>query len=429
MTVTEVVWTWMSGSSTSLALGVYGTQGAPAAANAPGARSGSVSWIDSAGKLWLFGGGGCGIGCPLPRGQLNDLWKYDTVSGQWTWVKGSVTYNAAGVYGTQGVPAAANVPGAREGSVSWTDSAGKLWLFGGVGNDGNGDEGYLNDLWKYDPLSGQWAWMSGSSTRFAVGVYGTQGVPAAGNVPSPRQQSVSWTDGAGKLWLFGGEGLNDLWKYDSVSGQWTWMSGSSNAVNAAGVYGTQGSPAAANVPASRYGAVSWTDSAGKLWLFGGFRYGASINAVLNDLWKYDLVSGLWTFMSGSSTPNAVSVYGTPGTPAAANVPGARVRSVTWTDSADKLWLFGGTSGDGGNDLWKYDPISGQWTWMSGSSTANAAGVYGAQGAPGGSNVPGARSGSVSWTDSAGKHWLFGGVGSDCCGSRDYLSDLWQWLPQ
>ena len=39
--------------------------------------------------------------------------------------------NQAGVYGTKGVPAAANVPGARDESISWTDSTGNLWLFGG----------------------------------------------------------------------------------------------------------------------------------------------------------------------------------------------------------------------------------------------------------------------------------------------------------
>ena len=47
-----------------------------------------------------------------------------------------------GVYGTQGVPSAANVPGGRYGSVSWIDSSGNLWLFGGAGRNGP-----LNDLW------------------------------------------------------------------------------------------------------------------------------------------------------------------------------------------------------------------------------------------------------------------------------------------
>jgi hypothetical protein len=42
-----------------------------------------------------------------------------------------------------------------------------------------------------------------------------------------------------------------------------------NADNASGVYGTQGTAAASNVPGARYSASSWIDSSGNLWLFGG----------------------------------------------------------------------------------------------------------------------------------------------------------------
>jgi hypothetical protein len=42
------------------------------------------------------------------------------------------------------------------------------------------------------------------------------------NVPGARYVAISWTDGSGNLWLFGGQGydssgsdgyLNDLWEY------------------------------------------------------------------------------------------------------------------------------------------------------------------------------------------------------------------------
>ena len=69
----------------------------------------------------------------------------------WTWMSGSGTINNPGVYGTMGSPAGTNVPGARYGSVSWTDSAGDLWLFGGYGYDGSGGFGRLNDLWRFGP--------------------------------------------------------------------------------------------------------------------------------------------------------------------------------------------------------------------------------------------------------------------------------------
>ena len=74
---------------------------------------------------------------------MNDLWRYDPATNMWTWMSGSNTVNQAGVYGTKGVPDAANVPGARESSISWTDGSGNLWLFGGYGDGNTTTRAYL----------------------------------------------------------------------------------------------------------------------------------------------------------------------------------------------------------------------------------------------------------------------------------------------
>jgi hypothetical protein len=95
----SAAFTWVSGSSTADAVGVYGTQGAAATGNAPGARHGPLTWTDAAGDLWLFGG--YGVGSPI----FNDMWKYSPSSAQWTWVSGSNTPDATAVYGTLGVAA------------------------------------------------------------------------------------------------------------------------------------------------------------------------------------------------------------------------------------------------------------------------------------------------------------------------------------
>lgn len=280
-------WTWVSGSSTGNALGVYGTLGVAAASNVPGARAGAVSWIDAGGNLWLFGGG-----------NLNDLWEFSPTAKTCTWMGGSNTANHTGVYGTLGTPAATNVPGARGAAVSWTDGSGNFWLFGGGGYDSAGTQGDLNDLWEFNPRTKEWTWVSGSNTVNAVGVYGTQGVASASNVPGARNNSVSWIDGSGNLWLFGGvpgfsfkSDLNDLWEFTPTNKEWTWVSGA-NTIPAGsygqpGVYGTQGVTAASNVPGARDSAVSWMDRSGNLWLFGGSGYdsmGALVD--LNDLWRY-----------------------------------------------------------------------------------------------------------------------------------------------
>jgi hypothetical protein len=430
------VWTWVSGSNTGNVDGVYGTQGVAAVGNVPGSRVSSGSWIDSAGNLWLFGGSGSDSAGS--EGDLNDLWSYSPNTGLWTWISGANTINAQGVYGTQSVAAAGNVPGARNYSVSWIDSAGNLWLFGGSGYDSAGTFGYLDDLWSYSQDSGLWTWISGANTVNAQGgVYGTQSVAAAGNVPGVRYGSVSWIDRAGNLWLFGGYGLdsvgtfgdlNDLWRFSPDTGLWTWISGA-NTINAKGVYGTQGVAAAGNVPGARASSISWTDSAGNLWLFGGGGYN-------NDLWRFSPGSGLWTWVSGSNTINAQGVYGTQGVAAAGNVPGARASSISWTDSAGNLWLFGGAGYDSAgpfvgdlNDLWRFSPDSGLWIWVSGANKIKAQGVYGTQGVAAVGNVPGSRDRSVSWIDSAGNLWLFGGDGYDSVGTPNTVfNDLWLYNP-
>jgi len=434
------LWTWEGGANTTAAsfLGVYGTQGTAAPGNFPGGRGDAAfSWTDGAGNLWMFGGGGpgnSGVG-----GLFNDLWRYSPSTGLWAWMSGADTLGAQSVYGTRGAPAAGNVPSAREGGASWIDGAGNLWLFGGGGFDSTGHEDLgLSDLWRYSPSTGLWTWVNGPTTGNMVGVYGTLGTAAPANVPGGRTALVSFKDGAGNFWLFGGAGfdsigngnssLNDLWHYSPSSGMWTWVSGS-NRGNAKGVYGTQGTAAAGNVPGARSGAVSWTDGAGNFWVFGGSGYDSTgSNSTLNDLWRYSPSTNLWTWMGGSNQGNSTGVYGTQGTAAAGNVPGARSSAVAWIDSAGNLWLFSGYGYDSVsnqgvlNDLWRYSPSTNLWTWMGGSTTQGAAGVYGSEGTAAAGNSPGARQFASSWTDGAGNLWLFGGVVPAA------LNDLWKYAP-
>jgi hypothetical protein len=381
---TTGLWAWISGAKTANGHGVYGTQGTAASSNVPGARTESVTWIDAAGNLWLFGG--MGFDSQGTQDLLNDLWKYDTNTLQWTWISGYNLVDYIGVYGTLGVPAAANVPPGRNGASSWLDKSGNLWLFGGGSCCvlvGSIYEYYgLNDLWRFNPTSGQWTWMGGSQTPSAAGVYGTQGVAAAGNVPGARTGAQTWTDASGTFWLFGGGEtvfsggstsgtaylFNDLWKYDTTTGQWTWVSGSPTP-NAAGSWGAQGIANSANIPSARESAVSWSDTGGNLWLFGGLTYDPTTSNNynnLNDLWKFSPSSNQWTWMGGTNSFTGYGIYGTLGTPLPGNVPGGRYGAAGWTDSSGNFWLFGGLGADALsngnytigcclNDLWKFHP--------------------------------------------------------------------------
>jgi N-acetylneuraminic acid mutarotase len=431
-------WTWEAGLNAVNASGVYGTQSAAAATNVPGARYDSSSWTDASGNFWLFGGDG--YDSTGGTGYLNDLWRYSPSTGLWTWISGGNGDNASGIYGALGTAAVGSVPGGRYSASSWKDESGNMWLFGGYGYGSTGVPGYLNDLWQYNPGTGLWTWISGANADNTSGVYGIQGTAAAGNVPGARYAASSWIDSSGNLWIFGGVGydatgavgnLNDLWRYSPSSGLWTWVSGG-NGDSATGVYGTQGTAAAGNMPGARQAANSWTDSSGNMWLFGGYGYNTTGGVgYLNDLWQYS--SGQWTWVSGSDGDNATGVYGTQGTAASTNVPGGREAASSWIDSSGNLWLFGGAgygvSGGVGdlNDLWQYTLSTRQWTWVSGGNAVNAIGAYGTQGTISQSAAPGAREAANSWIDASSHLWLFGGAGYGSTGNG-YLNDLWQFVP-
>jgi N-acetylneuraminic acid mutarotase len=435
-------WTWVGGGSTIDGSSVYGTKGVAAGTNQPSARAASSAWTDANGNFWLFGGLAYDSGSN--GGLLNDLWEYEPAVGQWVWMSGSSSFGSAGNYGTQGQAAAANAPGAREAASAWTDSTGQLWLFGGLSAGSSNGTAQLNDLWRFQPVTGQWTWMGGSNTANPTGNYGTQGVAASGNVPPPRGYAVTWVDKAtGILWLFGGEQVdssgvsalfNDLWRYDPTTRLWTWVSGASSP-NAAGSYGTEGSGATTDVPGSRAAAMGWIDSSGNLWMMGGSGTDqAGSTGLLNDLWRYSPTSGQWTWMGGAASARATPVYGSQGVAAAANVPGARAAAMAWVDTSGNFWLLGGIGYDQSanvndlSDLWEYQPGVGQWTWVSGSAHAAASGNYDTPGVAASGNLPGAREQASGWLDGQGQLWLFGGYGIDSLGSQDDLNDLWSFAP-
>ncbi len=428
-------WTWMKGDSITYANGVYGTMGVSDPANKPGNRFGVASWIDVSDNLWLFGGNGGG-------GSLNDLWKYNPNTNEWTWVKGDSTVSIAGVYGTMGVSDPANMPGSTWGAISWTDNSGNFWLMGGYGYDVSGSWGWLDALWKYYPGSNEWTWMKGNNTAWNYGIYGTMGISDSSNKPGGRWSAHTWTDTSGNLWLFGGEGralsnsgyLNDLWKYNPSTNEWTWMKGDDFPDNW-GTYGTPGVPDSANNPGPRNDGISWIDASGNLYLWGGYGNSTSLaHGHLNDLWKYDPVSNEWTWINGENDLNKKGVYGTQGISDPANFAGGRNSMVSWVDGSGILWIFGGTTlASGGseelNDLWKYNPSTYEWTWMKGDSANNTIaahyGTYGTQSVSDQMNTPGGRAGAVGWVDNAGNNWLFGGSGNSTSGADGLLNDLWK----
>ncbi len=361
-------------------------------------------------------------------------------------------------------------PGGRVFPATWTDAQGNRWLFGGNGYPYPNPlvpanqtlPGFLNDLWVYDQAVGGWVpanlqvlnpsldlWVDNTApleVEAASGVYGALGV-SSGGAPGARWGSSTWTDGAGNLWMFGGQGydastedftlLNDIWEWvpggldgfgaGTYTGKWIWQGGSS--------VGNQ--PTVANFPGGRWAAATFTDTTGNVWLFGGQGVDSAGNTgLLSDLWKYNIAARTWTLVSGSTVSNKNGIYGALGSPAGTNFPGGRQNAVLWVDGTGTVWLFGGfgfdENGTGAplgatlNDLWKFS--GGQWTWVSGDNLANQNGTYGTQTLPAATNVPGSRWGSVQWTDASNNLWFFGGwgYGSIISHPQGYLNDIWEY---
>lgn len=325
-----------------------------------------------------------------------------------------------------------------------------------------------------------WTWIDGGNTSGTIGspIYGTFPSSAPATIPNPytntpgaRYGASGWTDSAGNLWMFGGDGwelqgnstpdtldlpMNDLWVCVMTVDYCQWqlvgaynattetVNGSSTTIGGQIIANAQHEgqnglyPGAPLAPPARLEGATWTDSSGNLWLFGGSDGGH----FLNDLWEFNTSTFsaanpstytnnavAWTLVAGSSATDNPGIY----PPNANPTPGARTNAVTWTDQSGNFWLFGGYGWDGEspaqlgylNDLWEY--TGGAWNFVSGSSVINQNGNYGTQGTAASKNMPGSRQSAVGWADTNGNLWLFGGEGEDSVGTPNgILNDLWMY---
>lgn len=438
-------WVIVKGNDEPFAAASYGELNIPDDANMPGVRRFSRVVEDSDGFIWMFGG--IQTNDNINNEWLNDLWLYDPVSNQWTWKGGSEVVNAIPFYGTLGVASADNIPGARESHQMWLDDQNNIWIFGGYGFDSNGNEGYLNDLWKYDITNQEWTWVAGSNLINKPGVYNELGIFSPGNYPGARAGSLTWQDKDGLFWFFGGRGydkfgslvgyLNDHWSFNPENSQWVWHGGS-NFANSTGVYNQKGLSSTEFIPGARIEGSTWVDPEDKLWMFGGFLNSSTGTGLYSDFWEYSKETNEWTWYNGkNSTTNLedVGVYGGLGSGSKPH-PGARHGSLTWTDSKGDFWMMGGSffsSGNFGgflNDLWKYDAANETWSYFGGSTKLVInEGEYGSLGVSSSTNEPKSRWHGASWVDKRDRLWFFGGIHrNQVTSSVAWINDLWVYDP-
>lgn len=402
-------WRLLAGDASSNTVGNY-----PAAigqAGIPGARQSAVTWTDTDGNAWMFGGRGLATTAGMV-GALSDIWRYSPQSATWTWMGGGNALN-----GTPTFPDKAGksgVPGARYGAVSWQDS-GNIWVFGGNGYTTDGF-GTLSDLWRLDMNTLVWTYEGGPTTVNSGGTFPSD-YQQTGQPPA-RSMAASGIASNNDLILFGGSNaggkkLNDMWRYSPANKTWTWIAGS-HGVDQPGQY--PGIVGQAGYPGARSGMACWTDSQNNLWIFGGHGYTNNIG-LLNDLWKYVPGTHAFYWMGGSNTASASTVY--PTNVGQVGTLGCRNNPLSWY-AAGKFWINGGygVAGPYGrwNDLWSFDPTESVWRFAAGPKN-DESGTYPPQ--PGQIGVPKGRMNGCTWTI-GNKMYLFGGTGD----GSTVLSDLW-----
>ncbi len=413
-------WTWMNGSNSYGSPGTWGTQGVPDTLNSPPAVYSAFLFTDKTGNFWLFGGAQYNLGNKF----YGAFWKYNPDANTWTWMNGTSLTDQPAVYGVIGIPSPTNYPGSRGfAGLSWVDTSGNFWLYGGGSLYGD-----IADFWKYDLTTNEWTCF-GSYSSFPV--YGTKGVGTASTNPGIRTETcAAWTGDDGNLWLYGGQGAGgsyaDMWKYDLSSGYWIWMQGSDSIAlpGVSPVYGN-GSFNSMNTPGTRNTYNHWKDAAGTFWIYGG---GNPYFKIFADLWQFDPATLQWAWKGGDTTAFYAGSFQMQCDTSQINFP----RSVTenrasWMDQAGNLWRMGGATNSVyamTNDLWLYNRAADKWVWVSGSSGTNQAGMYGTKGVPNPANHPGARMGALNWVDYNCNLWYFGGRNQ---APHDF-NDMWRYIP-
>ena len=296
------------------------------------------------GALYLFGGAWEWYGLSQhwrDHGQLgvgNDLWRFDPVTERWALLEEddwSLRYDEG-----------ARRPGARL-LASFAVVGDYAYLFGGVTIL---ERGFvlraLNDFWRYHVPTGCWE-MIHPDTGWCNFVNRPSHPPIRG---VHRAVAVG-TD----MYIFGGWPgtepvftVNDLWRYDTVTGSWEQRSPWRSREQGAG-YGP-----GADYPGSRYCANLFAHG-GALYLFSGRDTGEKNPEFFNDLWRYDPAADCWTLLHPDDRDADFSE--------GATYPAARYGS-GHTVLGDCLYLFGGHSGiETGverNDFWRYHVLTGFW---------------------------------------------------------------------
>ncbi len=298
-----------------------------------------------------------------------------------------------------------------------------------------------------------WTWIGGGKVGNAeIADYALVGVEHPDNYPNPSE----YCDGVlldNSFYFFGG-GRNDagetnlFWKFNNETQNWVYVSGIFIEEEDAEeiVYGLNNEDYR-NTPRAKIGVQLWTDLEDNIWLFSGFfNHNSTFNPNffyeenLNDLWKYNTASKMWSKVMNETFENEPH-FGTQSIESPENQPPLTAFSQTWTTPDGYLWMFGGiTVGEDTykkhiNTMWRFNPQTQMWACMSGSREYFDLGSYGEMGIESSSNYPPSRKNAATWVDDEGNLWFFGGQVATSVHPEGWVlqttntNEVWKYNPQ
>lgn len=358
----------------------------------PGTREHCVAGIYRD-TLWVYGGSG-------NNNNDAELWAYDILNDKWALYTNSG--NTAN-YTSANVPSSSAHPGAKVRSAGAMNAQGDLYVFGGHVWDGW--YATQESFWKYSVDTKKWTWIHQNES---TGTYGT------GNAtwPRARYRARAWFDANGDYWLFGGHAvvpnvgnysLNDLWKFNTTSNTWSCESGDCNTEidgnTDVGNYPPNEGGSGVNLkPRARGDYGYWVDASGNFWIYGGNnREGHVGGQPLNDLWKYNPTTHVWTLVKGSSDLGGDQTF---------TKPGAHSEPVCWLGNDNNLWMT-----IRNRSIWKFNIAANTWDTIKYSNDVDLPPHTVGAGIPSPLNKPGCQVSTLNHLKHNNSVYMFNGYGT------------------
>jgi hypothetical protein len=295
---------------------LYGTQYQGTNVTNPGLRSRSITFMDSTGGLWLYGGVISGV-------FMSDWWKYEEVNDVWIWYGGTLGSNILRSIPTD--------PGHRSGSsFSFSHRTNRLYFYSGHTNVTG-----LNaaDLWSYDPSTRSFTW----ETDIFPG----------GDQEGTSGSCMGIDETQGVIYVYGGQSIttrksdtNSFFSYDYDDRKTVIIMPKS--YSGAPVQGALGVFNSTYNPGSRFGHSCWFDGT-IFYIFGG----ESVNGYLNDVWAYDTTKSQWAWVGGGGSMILLNKYLFQFDMAA-----SRSQQITFRDQNNDFWFGYGAGATSLGDMWR-----------------------------------------------------------------------------